>query len=224
MLQLHIHCSPIAETSESHKPRGDLTLLSILQSARVSLIVLKLRGIQLWIPFPILLEVVLVVAPLGTLGALALAITHGVLVVVNAEVVLQVLLVVLVVVVATGLGAPVVTALADAPVHPKQHVRPLLLLQDAGEGEVGLLLAEGREGPPRRLGRGSCGAIVPGLGSSRSRWGRIWARVRLGAGPIAPAPAPLRIFCHGGEQGRRRPRGAHYTCITSMLTSIKHDV
>jgi hypothetical protein len=156
LLMFHIHCSPckgkpklqtssqlkcelswgkepfvltIAETSESHKSRSDLTLLSILQRARVSLIVLKVRGIYFWLSFLILLELLIVVAPLGTLGtlgALALAISisiaRGMLVVVDAEVVLQLLLIVVlaffVVLIAPSLGAPVVAALAAATVHP----------------------------------------------------------------------------------------------------------
>jgi hypothetical protein len=50
-----------------------------------------------------------------------------------------------------------------------------LLLQDAGEGEVSFLLAEGREGPPGRLGR----TVICGFDSHRGRLGRVKARVQI---------------------------------------------
>ena len=54
-----------------------------------------------------------------------------------------------------------------------------LLLQDAGEGEVSFLLAEGREGPPGRLGRSRGRTVICGFDSHRGRLGRVKARVRI---------------------------------------------
>jgi hypothetical protein len=52
-----------------------------------------------------------------------------------------------------------------------------LLLQDAGE--VSFLLAEGREGPPGRLGRSRGRTVICGFDSHRGRLGRVKARVRI---------------------------------------------
>jgi hypothetical protein len=59
-------------------------LLSIRQSTSIGLVVLQLHRIHHWLSFLILVELLLVVAPLGGVGILALsiAIGHQVLVVV----------------------------------------------------------------------------------------------------------------------------------------------
>jgi hypothetical protein len=81
-----------------------------------------------------------------------------------------------------------------------------LLLQDTGEGEVSFLLAEGREGPPGRLGRSRDRTVICGFDSHRGRLGWVKARVRIGAwlfgpGPVPATYAPLRTI-HGGERGQ----------------------
>ena len=87
-----------------------------------------------------------------------------------------------------------------------------LVEKDAGEGEVSFLLAEGREGPPGRLGRSRGRTVICGFDSHRGRLGRVRlgfeSRARLAAKHAGSRARPREMQSLArGRRRRKFPRG-----------------